>query len=52
VEELYLAAFSRMPTQDESRALVKMMSERTDRKETLRDLMWAVLSSREFAENH
>jgi hypothetical protein len=29
-----------------------MMGERTDRKEMLRDLMWAVLSSREFAENH
>jgi hypothetical protein len=52
VEDLYLAAFSRMPTQEESGALVKMMSERSDRKEMLRDLMWAVLSSREFAENH
>ena len=52
VEDLYLAAFSRIPAQEENGALVKMMGERTDRKEMLRDLMWAVLSSREFAENH
>ena len=29
-----------------------MIAQKTDRKEALRDLMWAVISSREFAENH
>ena len=52
VEELYLAAFSRVPTQQESTELVKLLSQSADRKDVLRDLMWAVISSREFAENH
>ncbi|HUQ90762.1 MAG TPA: DUF1553 domain-containing protein [Bryobacteraceae bacterium] len=52
VDELYLAAFSRTPTQQESAALVKLLDQNPDRKNALRDLMWAVISSREFAENH
>lgn len=52
VEELYLAAFSRKPTEQESGEIVKLMARSSDRKEALRDLMWAVLSSREFSENH
>jgi len=52
VEELYLAAFSRQPTSQESGELVKLLGRVSDRKEGLRDLMWAMLSSREFSENH
>jgi hypothetical protein len=52
IEELYLAAFSRLPTEDESKALSELIAKASDRKDALRDLMWAVLSSREFAENH
>jgi hypothetical protein len=52
VEELYLSAFSRQPTTEESSDLVKLLSQTPDRKEALRDLVWAVISSREFAENH
>jgi len=52
VEELYLAAFSRQPTPRESDKLVKLLGRISDRKEGLRDLLWAVLSSREFSENH
>jgi hypothetical protein len=52
VEEIYLAAFSRQPKQEESTELVKLIAQTTDRKEALRDLVWAVISSREFAENH
>lgn len=52
VEEIYLAGFSRPPTQEESSKLVEMLDRIPDRKESLRDLMWAVISSREFAENH
>jgi hypothetical protein len=52
VEELYLAAFSRTPKPQESAALVKLIEKNPERKEALRDLMWAVVSSREFAENH
>src|SRR5204862_4920703 len=42
VEELYLAAFSRIPTQEESGELVKLLGQSSDRKESLRDLVWAV----------
>jgi hypothetical protein len=52
VEELYLAAFSRQPKQEESSELVKLIAQTPDREEALRDLVWAVISSREFAENH
>src|SRR6185295_363494 len=52
VEDLYLAAFSRAPTPEEGAELVKLLDRNPDRKEALRDLMWAVISSREFAENH
>jgi hypothetical protein len=52
VEDLYLAAFSRAPTPQEGAELVKLLDRNPDRKEALRDLMWAVISSREFAENH
>ena len=52
VEELYLSAFSRQPTPQESDKLVKLLGWISDRKEGLRDLLWAVLSSREFSENH
>jgi hypothetical protein len=52
VEEIYLAAFSRMPTPEESTELIKLLGQTPDRKEGLRELVWAVISSREFAENH
>ncbi|MBL8215816.1 MAG: DUF1553 domain-containing protein [Bryobacterales bacterium] len=52
VEELYLAAFARTPTPKESAALVQLIEKNPERKEALRDLLWAVVSSREFAENH
>jgi len=52
VEDIYPAAFSRLPTQEESGELVKLIAKTTDRKEALRDLVWGVISSREFAENH
>lgn len=52
VEDLYLAAFSRFPTPSESKELSGLIARTTSREQALRDLQWAVLSSREFAENH
>ena len=52
VEDLYLAAFSRFPTPSESEELSGLIARTTSREQALRDLQWAVLSSREFAENH
>ena len=52
IEDLYLAAFSRYPTREESDELSTLIARTPDREQALRDLQWAVLSSREFAENH
>ena len=52
VEEIYLAAFARFPTPSESEDLSGLIARTASREQALRDLQWAVLSSREFAENH
>jgi hypothetical protein len=51
-EEFYLAALSRRPTPEELAALKPLLAQRGDRKEGLREFVWALISSREFAENH
>lgn len=50
VEEIYLAALSRRPTAEEMGALKPAAAERD--RQTLEDLLWAVLTSREFLFNH
>lgn len=52
VEELYLAAFSRFPTPSEVEELERLIAQTPSREQALRDLQWAVITSREFAENH
>ena len=52
VEELYLAAFSRFPTPAEVADLERLIAQTPSREQALRDLQWAVITSREFAENH
>ena len=52
VEEFYLAALSRSPTAEESSDLLKLIAQRGSREEGLKDFIWALISSREFAENH
>ncbi len=52
IADLYLAAFSRYPTRAESDELSTLIARTPDRGQALRDLQWAILSSREFAENH
>jgi hypothetical protein len=51
-EEFYLAAFSRLPTKEETAELTKILAARGDREAGLREFVWALISSREFAENH
>lgn len=50
--EFYLAALSRPPAADEVRELKAILARRGDRETGLREFVWALLSSREFAENH
>jgi hypothetical protein len=54
VEELYLAALSRFPTDDEKQKLCDVLNAtpEAERRLALEDLYWSVLSSREFLFNH
>jgi hypothetical protein len=50
--EFYLAALSRPPEAEELRELKSVLAGRGDREAGLREFVWALISSREFAENH
>ena len=52
IEDFYLAAFCRFPTPEESQELQQILARRPDRETGLREFVWALISSREFAENH
>jgi len=53
VRELYLAAFSRLPTDDElGRAVGRFSGETPNRQEATEDVLWALLNSPEFVFNH
>jgi hypothetical protein len=52
VEELYLRALSRPPSEEELSEWQRMIMASADKAETARDLLWALLNSREFAFNH
>jgi hypothetical protein len=52
IDELYVAAFSRSPAKAELAELKRLIAATATREQALQDLQWAVLSAREFAENH
>ena len=52
VEEYYLAAFGRKPEPEEATGIEKMIAAAPDRDMAWKDFIWALLCSREFAENH
>jgi hypothetical protein len=52
VEELYLAAFARMPADDERALAVAHVRQAKDPRRGLEDIVWALLNSREFLFNH
>lgn len=52
IEELYLASLGRFPTRREQPALEAMIAERASRREAMEDLVWSLISSREFGYNH
>ena len=52
-DELYLSVFSRLPSTEESKAIMAYLDGKTaERKKVLRDLVWAMLTSTEFVVNH
>jgi hypothetical protein len=52
IDELYLRALSRPPSELERAEWERMFDTAADRTEAARDLLWTVLNSREFAFNH
>jgi hypothetical protein len=52
IEELYLAAFSRFPTEAEHMGLKEWLSERPSRPDAIGSLLWGLIASREFASSH
>ena len=52
VEELFLLALARFPTEEEQTELQNELAKRPSRKEAIQDLLWAFISSREFSENY
>jgi hypothetical protein len=51
-EELFLATLSRPPTAAETAAVTKALADGGAREEVFRDLLWALLNSKEFTFNH
>jgi hypothetical protein len=54
IDEVYLAALSRLPTEQERDSLVGELAaaDDQDRRQIIEDLYWSVLTSREFLFNH
>ncbi len=53
IQELYVSAFSRLPTAEELSTATDYVSQRADRKrEAFEDLVWAIINSKEFLFNH
>jgi hypothetical protein len=52
IEELYLVALGRLPTERERGELDGLIRGQPSRRQALADLLWALISSREFAYNH
>lgn len=53
IEELYLSAYARFPTDDEKSATVKFLADNADaRRKAVQDLLWAMLNTPEFIFKH
>jgi hypothetical protein len=52
IERIYLRAYCRFPSGDETAFWLKVLSETSDPTEGLEDMVWAILNSREFVMNH
>ena len=52
IEDIYLSALSRFPSPEEESQLDRLITQRPSRREAIIDLLWGVIASREFSENH
>ncbi len=52
IEELYLTALSRFPTESESEIQLEHVKSAASRDEGMKDVLWSLLNVREFVFNH
>ncbi len=52
IEELYLAALSRVPTDAEKNKTLSYVDQQTNKQQALEDVLWALVNSKEFMFNH
>jgi hypothetical protein len=52
LEELYMAAYSRSPREEEQTRLAEYVNTSEDRKAAIEDVYWSVLNSKEFVFSH
>jgi len=52
IEELYLAALSRLPTAEEMGKSIVYVASGPNRQQSLEDVLWSLLNSKEFLFNH
>ncbi len=50
--ELYLAAYSRLPTESETSKTIEFIQAQDDKRKALEDVLWTILNSKEFMFNH
>jgi hypothetical protein len=52
IEELYIRALSRKPTEPELKVMLGLVGDRLDDREAYDDILWGLLTSSEFQFNH
>jgi hypothetical protein len=54
IEEVYLSAVSRLPSEKEQAQVLKVLADAKpdERRKTLEDVFWGLMSAREFLFNH
>lgn len=52
IDELYLACYSRLPTEDERNTTVSYIDVADDRRRAAEDVLWSLVNSKEFLFNH
>jgi hypothetical protein len=52
IDELYLMAFSRLPSEQERQEVVAYLQRQTEPRGAYEDVLWALINSKEFLFNH